>query len=84
MVKRERHRYLLFKMLMMEKSGFSEQELLNSIWRSIWNLFGLKEANKIGLWLVKVDFERNIGIIYYNGVNFNKGNIWKKGNFVSP
>jgi len=63
MVKRERHRYILFKIILDDKTEFSEQELLKAIWRSIWNLFGLKEANKMGMWLVKMDIEKKYGII---------------------
>lgn len=62
MVREERNRYILFRIIS-EYSEFSEQELLTAIWKSIWNLFGLKEANKIGLWLLEVDFNKKCGII---------------------
>ena len=62
MVREERNRYILFRILS-ENSDFSEQELLNAIWKSIWDLFGLKEANKIGLWLLEVDFNKKYGIV---------------------
>jgi ribonuclease P/MRP protein subunit POP5 len=63
MVKEERHRYIQFKIIGSIEKEITEQELLNAIWKSIWNLFGLKEANKIGLWLSHVDFETKLGII---------------------
>ena len=62
MVKEERNRYILFK-IMSENSGFSKEDLMKAIWKSIWNLFGLKIANKIGLWLLEVDFNKNYGIL---------------------
>jgi RNase P/RNase MRP subunit POP5 len=63
MVKRERHRYILFKIILDKNNGFSEQELLKAIWQSIWNLFGLKEASKMGMWLVRMDIDKKYGIM---------------------
>jgi len=33
------------------------------LWASIWKYFGLKEASKVGLWLLDVNFEDNFGIV---------------------
>ncbi len=61
--KKERQRYILFKIIKESEWTFTQQELLNSIWRSIWTFFGMKEANKIGLWLIELDLEKQFGIL---------------------
>lgn len=63
MVKKERQRYILFKIIKEVDTKFGQQEFLNSIWHSIWKYFGIKEANKIGLWLLELNLEENIGIL---------------------
>ena len=63
MVKLERQRYILFKIIKETNLFCEKQDFLNLIWRSIWRYFGMKEANKIGLWLVKLNLEEEIGII---------------------
>lgn len=63
MVKKERQRYILFKIIRENVVSFEKKDLLNSIWNSIWRYFGMKEANKIGLWLLELDLEENYGIL---------------------
>ena len=63
MVKKERQRYILFKILGENAISFEKKELLNSIWNSIWRYFGMKEANKIGLWLLELNLEEKYGIV---------------------
>ncbi|MFX1276008.1 MAG: Rpp14/Pop5 family protein [Promethearchaeota archaeon] len=63
MKSKERQRYILFKIIIETEFTFSKEELLKSIWSSIWRYFGMKEANKIGLWLVEFNLERRYGII---------------------
>ena len=41
----------------------NNQVILNSIWTSLWKYFGLKEASKVGLWLVDINFLEGFGII---------------------
>ena len=41
----------------------NNQEILNSIWASLWKYFGLKEASRVGLWLVDINFLEGFGII---------------------
>jgi len=41
----------------------NKQEILNSIWTSLWKYFGLKEASRVGLWLVDINFLESFGII---------------------
>ncbi|MBY8981266.1 MAG: hypothetical protein KGD72_12815 [Candidatus Lokiarchaeota archaeon] len=41
----------------------NNQEILNSIWSSLWKYFGLKEASRVGLWLVDINFLEGFGII---------------------
>ena len=60
---KERQRYILFKIIKEENSRFSKEDLLKSIWASIWRYFGMKEANKIGLWLIEFNLEKKYGII---------------------
>ena len=59
----ERRRYILFKIITEENFRFSKEDLIKSIWSSIWRYFGMKEANKIGLWLIEFDLNKNYGII---------------------
>jgi len=40
-----------------------QNSLLKSLWQSIWRYFGMKGANKIGLWLVELNLKENFGII---------------------
>ena len=63
MGKKERQRYILFKIIRKNGDSFEKKVLLNSIWNSIWRYFGMKEANKIGLWLLELDLEENFGIL---------------------
>ena len=62
-MKKERQRYILFKIFRENNGMFDQKILLKVIWQSIWRYFGLKEANKIGLWLVEFDLKNNYGII---------------------
>ena len=50
---------------MISEQNFSldKQKILNSIWGALWKYFGLKEASRVGLWLVDLDFLKGIGII---------------------
>ncbi|TFG13949.1 MAG: hypothetical protein EU535_04090 [Promethearchaeota archaeon] len=61
MVKTERQRYILFQIIKEEEFQLSQHEILKALWQSIWRYFGLKEANKIGLWLMEL--EDRYGII---------------------
>ena len=63
MVKIEKQRYILFRIIKENGTIFDKQDFLRLIWRSIWRYFGIKEANKIGLWLIKLNFKEEIGII---------------------
>ena len=40
-----------------------ERDIINSVWASIWKYFGLKEASKVGLWLLNINFDDGLGII---------------------
>ena len=63
MNQKERQRYISFKIIKENKKEITQNSLLKSIWQSIWRYFGLKEANKIGLWLVELNLENDYGII---------------------
>ncbi len=63
MVKSERPRYILFKIISEENASLDKNEVLKSIWSSIWRYFGMKEANKIGLWLIEFKMNLGYGII---------------------
>ena len=63
MNQKERQRYISFKIIKENKKEITQNSLLKSIWQSIWRYFGLKEANKIGLWLVELNMEEEYGII---------------------
>ena len=63
MVKNERSRYILFKIIKEEKINFEPPVILNSIWKSIWRFFGMKEANKVGLWLIDLNEDKGLGLI---------------------
>ena len=60
MVKIERQRYILFQILKQENFQIDQQEILKLIWQSIWRYFGMKEANKTGLWLLEISDEYGI------------------------
>ena len=40
-----------------------QRDILNSLWASIWKYFGLKEASKVGLWLLDINFADGFGIV---------------------
>ncbi|MFX1257444.1 MAG: Rpp14/Pop5 family protein [Promethearchaeota archaeon] len=63
MIKKERQRYILFKIIKEPDTFFGQHDFLKSIWQSIWRYFGMKEANKIGLWLLELNLEEAFGII---------------------
>ena len=63
MVKIERQRYIYFKIIKEDSSFFNQNDFLKSVWQSIWRYFGMKEANKIGLWLLELDLDERFGII---------------------
>ncbi|MFW9936857.1 MAG: Rpp14/Pop5 family protein [Candidatus Thorarchaeota archaeon] len=54
---------MLFIIIKEEKDKLERNEILKSIWTSIWRYFGLKGANKAGLWLLELDLMKNYGII---------------------
>jgi len=63
MVRNERNRYIIFKIISEEILSIDHSDILKSIWKSIWRFFGMKEANKIGLWVIEIDLENAFGII---------------------
>ncbi|MFW9900221.1 MAG: Rpp14/Pop5 family protein [Candidatus Thorarchaeota archaeon] len=54
---------MFFKIITESKKEITQNSLIKSIWQSIWRYFGLKEANKIGLWLIELNLDENYGII---------------------
>ena len=62
-VRTERNRYILFKIINEGFLSIEHSDILKSIWKSIWRFFGMKEANKIGLWVIEIDLENEFGII---------------------
>ncbi|UCD01066.1 MAG: Rpp14/Pop5 family protein [Promethearchaeota archaeon] len=60
---KERQRYIFFRIIKESKTNFSQKTILKSIWQSIWRYFGMKEANKIGLWLTELNSDEDYGII---------------------
>jgi RNase P/RNase MRP subunit POP5 len=36
---------------------------VRAAWGSIWRYFGMKEANKVGLWLISLDLKEKMGIL---------------------
>ena len=65
-MKKERQRYIVFKIIMEENLILNQNIVLKAIWQSIWRYFGMKEANKIGLWLIELNMEENYGIIRFS------------------
>ena len=63
MVKKERNRYLLFKLICQDNLKIENTIILGVIWRAIWRYFGLKEASKVGLWLLEFSADSKFGII---------------------
>jgi ribonuclease P/MRP protein subunit POP5 len=62
-VKKERNRYILFKVITKDNTNLAQREVLDAVWQSIWKLFGLREASKVGLWLLDIDFKEGFGVI---------------------
>jgi len=62
-VRNERNRYILFKIIHNGILSLDHSDILKSIWKSIWYFFGIKEATKIGLWVIEIDLEKEFGII---------------------
>ncbi|MHA1461088.1 MAG: Rpp14/Pop5 family protein [Promethearchaeota archaeon] len=54
---------MLFKVIREGDYVFDQRDILNSLWASIWKYFGLKEASKIGLWLLDINFSEGYGIV---------------------
>ncbi len=40
-----------------------QRDILKSLWGSIWSYFGLKEASKVGLWLLDINIADGFGIV---------------------
>ena len=40
----------------------NQRDIINSVWESIWKYFGLKEASKVGLWLLDFNFTEGFGL----------------------
>ncbi|KKK40551.1 hypothetical protein LCGC14_0492820 [marine sediment metagenome] len=63
---KERQRYIIFKIIRDSDLLLDQNLVLNAIWQSIWRYFGMKEANKIGLWLVELNLVEDYGIIRFS------------------
>ncbi len=63
---KERQRYIIFKIIIESDMFLDQNIILKSIWQSIWRYFGMKEANKIGLWLVDLNLTENYAIIRFS------------------
>ena len=63
MTRNERQRYILLKIIRDSNVTFKEKNILISIWSSIWRYFGMKEANKIGLWILEINQEKGYIVI---------------------
>lgn len=64
MVKLIRQRYILFEIFSEAMNEMiNEKNIINTLWRQISTLFGLKISFTSGLWLIKWDPNHNIGII---------------------
>lgn len=44
-------------------SDLNTKIFLRTVWQSVWRYFGMNQANKIGLWLLELNYEENYGII---------------------
>jgi len=62
-VRTETQRYIFFRILKENDSSIDQSLILRAIWQSIWRYFGMKEANKIGLWISQLNLEEGYGII---------------------
>ncbi|MBY9005758.1 MAG: hypothetical protein KGD63_03285 [Candidatus Lokiarchaeota archaeon] len=66
MVKQERKRYILFNIINETPHRYNKIELINVIWNSIWRYYGLSVVNKMGLWIIDLNLEKNYGIIKFS------------------
>ncbi|MEJ2250800.1 MAG: Rpp14/Pop5 family protein [Candidatus Lokiarchaeota archaeon] len=53
----------MFKIIKAENELFDERDFIRSLWKSIWRYFGMKLANKAGIWLIKLDLNSKYGIL---------------------
>ncbi|MFO8019298.1 MAG: Rpp14/Pop5 family protein [Promethearchaeia archaeon] len=61
---KERQRYILFQIIKKKENMKVKKSIfLKTLWSSIWRYFGLKGANKMGLWLVELNNKNNYGIL---------------------
>lgn len=63
MVRRERQRYIIFKIIKNKEDQFNQEIFIKELWNNIWTYFGLREANKIGLWVLDWNLEMDYGIL---------------------
>ncbi|MHA1793916.1 MAG: Rpp14/Pop5 family protein [Promethearchaeota archaeon] len=63
MKKKERQRYVRFRVFSREYLQLNEKIIANVIWRQFNSLFGEVESGRAGFWIVDFSTEKNEGII---------------------
>ncbi len=69
MVKHERNRYILFTLLNERYHRYNKRDLITVIWKVIWKYYGLRAVNKMGLWIITLNTDKNYGIIKFSHNN---------------
>ena len=68
MVKVFRQRYLLFEVITEDDIEIPGKELMNILWAMLRNIFGIKITYKAGLWLIRWDPKKKIGILRMDNI----------------
>jgi len=76
-----RQRYILFEILSKDKKPINGRDFLNLIWYMVKKIFGIKATYQVGLWLVRWDPKKKIGIIRLD--NVSKYNIIAALSFIT-
>ena len=65
-MKMERQRYVLFEILQFDKKKMEEKIIIDTLWKQFSKFYGEVGSSRIGLYMIKFDSEKNIGIIRCN------------------
>ncbi len=64
-MKKNKQRYILFTLITGKTEIIELEEIQKTLWQSIWRFFGIKIANRIGLWIIEYDKIKKRGIIRF-------------------
>ena len=71
-MKKIRQRYILFEILTKDPISFKKEIVLKKLWKELITLFGECTTYQVGLWMIRWDFEHNIGILRCDNITKNE------------